>query len=1034
MKNHLVLVFLLALLIILLGSNDVTAANANSRLIVTSQVDTQSWIAYIGADYNIWLVHPDGSGSGQLTADASNSLKYQSLKWSPDGMYLAFSREEMDENYNATVQVKVLRVDNLSIIQTVQDTSGGFDWISKTSLIYDRPTRYSRNDRGCPTILESYDGLYVIDIFTGQSQPILAASGGQPLLSPEISSDHKNVILRFDANQTMYGAAPYQLASITYGGIFTPLDGTWYACDWSNGSLIVACDTKLETCDSHGLEPCPITLYDPTGKVISTLSTSPKLYDLNPSWSRDDKHIAVTASDGYFFADGPCVGGSGPTVYGDNVFVDIISTTDWTRRRLTTGMFEDWSPDNKFVLISRPESVKEGNITRFFTNLVIVDIQTGEETAPIAEGSFAVWQPRPTESGQEGNTNETLKEWIARKDAVIHKLTAPEYNWLLDQENYGNIPPLPPVDEGAAQELLAQISEDPTNLTAENREAFYRLLLQEETLMKVHESYMRTSDDMGETWADILDLSISSVKIYAGHEAALTLFQSFVEDSGHVFINMHDDPQEQEQLRTLMDLMLLYVFNGSDPGGYIQDLGPEAWMRWLVASDNQRQFNSAVEPLVDRGVNSVYANQDPYWNVNGTSQQAEDNTEYLIRQSADFTDFSHENYVDTRNALGVAKVINDASDLAVQVTKGKMPWYVAASKLYSTAWILYLNWWKLDVNIQPSLNCSLDMARDAGYQSFAPDDPNDLPVCISPEFPFGEHYELLEKYPNIVDASAWAQFKAEYSTELDAYATLNQELSQKKQPGKTISANDRQKLDQLITRLESILARGSAIITPRDGQAWDEQTLAIMLNLIEIKAQTALLLMTVDLTEEDLADPDVQRYIDQNFNSLQQVIERNQDMLDVIEFIGPPDGIPLIELIGHPGTGNSSEVLIFQLRLKNIGGASLEAGKLTVALAGSQQPSITSTIPSIESGDEQVIEVMLDPSTALPNIAVVTYMVGDRTITRYVVVSDIVQVKLVSSKFSLVLAGGLISLLGGVVAVIIGALLLKQKKAKGKAR
>lgn len=50
-----------------------------------------NWIAYTGADGNIWLMQPDGSGKRQITTDASETHTYTGVQWSHDGTMLVFS-------------------------------------------------------------------------------------------------------------------------------------------------------------------------------------------------------------------------------------------------------------------------------------------------------------------------------------------------------------------------------------------------------------------------------------------------------------------------------------------------------------------------------------------------------------------------------------------------------------------------------------------------------------------------------------------------------------------------------------------------------------------------------------------------------------------------------------------------------------------------------------------------------------------------------------------------------------------------------
>lgn len=369
----------------------------------TVEVDALGWIAYIGFDRNIWMVQPDGSGDVQVTTDASNQLSYRTPRWSPDGQLLAFASREYLEGIQRIDLIYIYSLDTRRVIRTIPGTAGGFDWLTSSQLVFDKYTDYILNDNQCPVSPENPQGLYVMDLFSGQEHPFLSTSSSYSLFAPQVSASTGSVIMRFDENATMYSGGPFYVSSTPDAG-FQPLAGSWATCDWASSGRSVACDTWSDTCGIGSGDTCPITVYAPNGAVQSTIPSAPGLFDLYPEFSPDDQTIAVTATDGFSFRDGMCEGGSGPSsTDAQNVFADLISASNGSRRRLTNGIFEDWSPDGSYALVSRQATEKTGSTTRFFRQLFVVDIATLAESAPIAEGSSATWQPQPKASA----------EWIA---------------------------------------------------------------------------------------------------------------------------------------------------------------------------------------------------------------------------------------------------------------------------------------------------------------------------------------------------------------------------------------------------------------------------------------------------------------------------------------------------------------------------------------------------------------------------------------------------------------------------------------------
>lgn len=357
------------------------------------------WIAFIGKDNNVWLVQPDGSDLRHVTNDASTMVRYEQPRWSPDGANLALLRYAQNNDYFPP-GLYLMQLSTFEIEKVVEKTSGGVDWLANSqrilydiSPVYGTPTE--EHMAFCRGKIQQYDGLYFYDLRTKQSQ-VAIPKDETPLFVTQLSPDNQQIIIRTDEFATQYGAGPFFVTTLDGEGSFYPLEKSYSTCHWSTDGAQIACDTWDPNTCGNGMEgTCPITLYTPAGKAIKklVLSSEPNVNDLNPTWSPDGRFLAVNATDGFFYADGPCGGGSGPSLYAQHTYVDLISLPDYSRRRLASGIFEGWSPDGNYVLVTQRSVEKSGSTQTYQNWIYAVSAQTGETGKPIAEGSNAVWQP-----------------------------------------------------------------------------------------------------------------------------------------------------------------------------------------------------------------------------------------------------------------------------------------------------------------------------------------------------------------------------------------------------------------------------------------------------------------------------------------------------------------------------------------------------------------------------------------------------------------------------------------------------------------
>ncbi|MCK5430362.1 MAG: PD40 domain-containing protein, partial [Anaerolineales bacterium] len=77
------LFFLLLSLLMILGMG-------SQQTLAQDELDFEGQIAYVGTDGNIWVRLGGGDSAFPVTYDASESKRYASPRWSPDGLKLAY--------------------------------------------------------------------------------------------------------------------------------------------------------------------------------------------------------------------------------------------------------------------------------------------------------------------------------------------------------------------------------------------------------------------------------------------------------------------------------------------------------------------------------------------------------------------------------------------------------------------------------------------------------------------------------------------------------------------------------------------------------------------------------------------------------------------------------------------------------------------------------------------------------------------------------------------------------------------------------
>ncbi len=309
------------------------------------------WIAYI-TQGNLWLIHPDGSAPKQITQNPapspSSSNTGFTLHWSPDGTMLG---------YAVGGKLTVLDIGSLQATLRANATAGDFDWSGNSQqIIYDGPLTTDASGKS------SNNGLWLVDVNSGQTKQLLAASPTYPgMLSPLWSSDATRVIFS-DASGRAH------LLNLVNGSITDLPQGTAkdHACTWAAKIMLIAC---LDSNPSGGLAPS-IAFLDQDGHENLDIELPANHFQpsLGP-WAPDGKSIALIYS-----ADAS----------GSKLMSDVLSIESGDFKSYGAGRLIDWSSDGRWVMLAGTEGDAQP--------LTIINTTSGL-TSTLTDGAPAAWQP-----------------------------------------------------------------------------------------------------------------------------------------------------------------------------------------------------------------------------------------------------------------------------------------------------------------------------------------------------------------------------------------------------------------------------------------------------------------------------------------------------------------------------------------------------------------------------------------------------------------------------------------------------------------
>jgi len=336
------------------------------------------WIAYIGADSNLWLVDSASAEQRQLTQDGvtwdaskpgETMITYEDPQWSSDGKLLAYERQvgtpvESGFQYQFDLWVYDLAIGQSRPVLVNQQTAG-FAWkpgaylIAYGTLI---DTQYFMTQDP-----QYANGIWAVEVDTGNTYELVSPQSGRPLVGPKWSPDGR--FLGFDEVLYMEGSgefAYYDLEAQKYTA-WKDVIGFY---SWSPDGAQIAYD-RLS--------------YSPQGNERIWLNTrqkenervfSPQYeqgYSFSPVFSPQGDRIAYLSNLG------------GPENNQFSLFVvDVSGSEGPSLGTFDQSMVFGWAPDGKWLVL---------NSGPYESRQILVVLTEDGSTSTLAQGSQPAWQP-----------------------------------------------------------------------------------------------------------------------------------------------------------------------------------------------------------------------------------------------------------------------------------------------------------------------------------------------------------------------------------------------------------------------------------------------------------------------------------------------------------------------------------------------------------------------------------------------------------------------------------------------------------------
>ncbi len=700
----------------------------------------------------------------------------------------------------------------------------------------------------------------------------------------------------------------------------------------------------------------------------------------------------------------------------DNLDVVEVDKTG-NLKTITDGELLDVSPSGEYFIINDNGILKGFNIiSKEIYNL-------GGVTAIYNSYYFAVGWTSP-------KSVPNINPLIERKQIAINNIETPSYEWLLGLEDGTYIPKM---DEAEAKKLILDLKNEVIEIDEEKYKAFERFVLQEETIGVIQRNFESVSNDEGEAWGGMVAMILSFVQFVRKYIKFLRFFPeqdlvqktifSAIEHSIKLLNRYIQDPNDLEAYNNLTDFIFMLLSSGGSIAeiGYF-DLLPETVTRLIFAISNHKKFNEAIQPTIDKGVNSVYG-ESPNWLVTREVEFANSSMEYLEKTSENFSNVAHENFEDNKAGLDFLTIVSDVSELVKTSGIAAIPALII--EITTKIEFLLLNFWQLFEFILPAKHCNIALGEAAGEQAFNPD-ASTIPDCSFPAS--GRQNLTILPSTSSVDSIAWNNFKENHLELLGEYQNHVEKIRSSTMDEDEISKSQYQKIFNLVVELNNSIEQGFTLIAPSDNEVLDEQTVLVVQAFIQLELSTIKTLMATELTKEELGSSEVQKIISDSYDSTIDVIEINNEVMEEVAFRGDPIGVGIV-FVEEPIFARPNQEVIIPITFKNIGGGTLDPGSLEVFLINSKN-KIKFKTPLIESGMEYRTDISFQAPKKLPEFLRITFQVDNKKSTVRVPVNAQTEQSINNSNEQFKPIVGILIILSGFLFIIIGVLVYIRNRNK----
>ncbi len=465
-------------------------------------------IVYTATDGNLYVLRDEMATALQITTDAQPGQRYLSPRWSPDGSLLAYCQE--NANQPPLTKLIFMRTGEWQPFALAEDVYcaefplGGLDWTPDgRKITYTRNFEYNPEPGLYPWSV--YQGIWTVDILSGEKQELLPPGGPNPLIMPLWSPDQ--VLMRF-----------YEIVFFEGAGVLQTWDSeTGQRMNWLNSAKEVypgyaswAPDGAFMVFDVASYAGFPgggLYISAPDGSNIQKLFSDPLYAASHPIWSPKDNWVAFTSTN---FSTNSVLSSSLLVIQTNGQNLQIIQQSEHELMPVV------WSPEGSELLYG---DKIDGGI-----DLYRINPSTG---ANALVGQAADWNadwsalPPPHQFNPESAEFMTIEDFPASSSVMLY--VGPGYQLMLGDPSTGREEPLtesmrvagfypsPSGQRVVYGSTLLLLEFTPTGQVEARRVALPSLPLDGELTWSPDEGHLALKDENGEVW--MVDLSGNALPI-----------------------------------------------------------------------------------------------------------------------------------------------------------------------------------------------------------------------------------------------------------------------------------------------------------------------------------------------------------------------------------------------------------------------------------------------------------------------------------------------------------------------------------------